>query len=171
MSEQELLERITMNPKVMVGKPVIKGTRLTVDYILKLLAHGATVAEILEEYEGLTQEDIRACLLFASRSLENTTLFTKIPYSGIVGLWRREVMKQNLLIVEYNENILGGTPVFVGTRVPVRTLLDYLEAGDSLDDFLDDFPSVSYEALKPLMPEVHRALSQVKTGEVITVAM
>jgi uncharacterized protein (DUF433 family) len=73
MKEQKLLERITVNPKVMVGKPVIKGTRLTVEYILNLLAHGETVAEILEEYKGLTPEDIQACLLFATKSLENTT--------------------------------------------------------------------------------------------------
>lgn len=73
MKEQQLLERITLNPKVMVGKPVIKGTRLTVEYILNLLAHGATVTEILQEYKGLTQEDIQACLLFATKSLENTT--------------------------------------------------------------------------------------------------
>lgn len=72
MKEQQLLERITLNPKIMVGKPVIKGTRLTVEYILNLLAHGATVAEILEEYNGLTLEDIQACLLFATKSLENT---------------------------------------------------------------------------------------------------
>jgi uncharacterized protein (DUF433 family) len=72
MEDQRLLERITINPKIMVGKPVIKGTRLTVDYILNLLAHGATVAEILQEYEGLAQEDIQACLLFAAQSLEST---------------------------------------------------------------------------------------------------
>lgn len=66
MKEQQLLARITLNPNVMVGKPVIKGTRLTVEFILNLLAHGATVAEILEEYNGLTGEDIRACLLFAT---------------------------------------------------------------------------------------------------------
>jgi uncharacterized protein (DUF433 family) len=42
-------------------------------------------------------------------------------------------------------DILGGTPVFVGTRVPVRNLLDYLEAGDSLAEFLEDFPSVTRE--------------------------
>ena len=72
MKDQQLLERITFNPKVMVGKPIIKGTRLTVEYILNLLAHGATVAEILDEYEGLDQQDIRACLLFATRSLEST---------------------------------------------------------------------------------------------------
>ncbi len=48
-------------------------------------------------------------------------------------------------VVHSDPGILGGTPVFVGTRVPVRTLLDYLEAGDSLHDFLEDFPSVSRE--------------------------
>ena len=73
MNDLELLSRITTNSEVLTGKPVIKGTRLTVNYILNLLAHGATIAEILEEYEGLTEEDIRACLLFASQPLENTT--------------------------------------------------------------------------------------------------
>ncbi len=48
-------------------------------------------------------------------------------------------------IIHSDPDILGGTPVFVGTRVPVRTLLEYLEAGDSLNDFLEDFPSVSRE--------------------------
>ena len=48
-------------------------------------------------------------------------------------------------IIHSDPDILGGTPVFVGTRVPIRTLLDYLEAGDALDEFLDDFPTVSRE--------------------------
>ncbi len=48
-------------------------------------------------------------------------------------------------VVHSDLDILGGTPVFVGTRVPMKTLLDYLEAGDSLDIFLDHFPSVSRE--------------------------
>ena len=46
-------------------------------------------------------------------------------------------------LIEKNPEILGGTPVFVGTRVPVRILMEHLEAGDRLDEFLDDFPSVS----------------------------
>jgi len=71
MKDQELLERITVNPRVMVGKPVIRGTRLTVEYILNLLAHGATVNDILTEYKGLTQDDIQACILFAAKSLES----------------------------------------------------------------------------------------------------
>lgn len=48
-------------------------------------------------------------------------------------------------VVHSDPDILSGTPVFVGTRVPVKTLLDYLEAGDSLEVFLDHFPSVSRE--------------------------
>jgi uncharacterized protein (DUF433 family) len=48
-------------------------------------------------------------------------------------------------VVHSDLEILGGTPVFVGTRVPLRNLIDYLEAGHSLDEFLDDFPSVSHE--------------------------
>jgi uncharacterized protein (DUF433 family) len=48
-------------------------------------------------------------------------------------------------VIHTDPDILGGTPVFVGTRVPASTLLDYLEAGDSLGDFLEDFPSVTRE--------------------------
>lgn len=66
MREEQLLARITLYRKVMAGKPVIRGTRLTVEYILNLLGHGATEAEILEEYDGLSREDIQACLLFVS---------------------------------------------------------------------------------------------------------
>jgi uncharacterized protein (DUF433 family) len=66
MSDDQLLSRITADPRVMVGKAVIKGTRLSVEYILGLLAHGTTVGEILAEYEGLAPEDIQACWVVAS---------------------------------------------------------------------------------------------------------
>lgn len=72
MKDTQLLERITVDPKVMVGKPVFRGTRLTVEYILNLLAHGETTDEILQEYRGLTYEDIQACILFATKALEST---------------------------------------------------------------------------------------------------
>ena len=73
MTDEELLSRITVNANVMVGKPVIKGTRLTVDYILNLMAHGATTAEITTEYPGLTDQDIQACFLFATKTLEDAS--------------------------------------------------------------------------------------------------
>lgn len=65
METKELLKRITIDPKIMVGKPIIKGTRLTVERILGLLVQGMTVEEILQEYNKLTKEDILACLAFA----------------------------------------------------------------------------------------------------------
>ena len=73
MNNEDLLERITINPRVMVGKPVIRGTRLTAEYILGLLAHGTTMEEILVEYPGLEKDDIYACLLFASKTLQDAS--------------------------------------------------------------------------------------------------
>lgn len=64
MKEKELLNRIIIDPKIMVGKPIIKGTRLTVQHILGLLAQGMAIAEIVQEYPGITQEDIFACLAY-----------------------------------------------------------------------------------------------------------
>ena len=79
MNDTQLLERIVMSPKVMVGKPVIHGTRLTVDFILNLLAHGSTAQEILDEYTGLTEDDLRACFLFATKALESTEFMPLAP--------------------------------------------------------------------------------------------
>ena len=72
MKADPLLDRIVINPHVMVGKPIVRGTRLTVEYILNLMAHGATESEILAEYDGLTRADLQACLLFAAQSLQST---------------------------------------------------------------------------------------------------
>jgi uncharacterized protein (DUF433 family) len=60
-------ERITADPKVLVGKPVIKGTRLAVEFVIDLLANGWTEARLLDEYPGITHEDIVACLRFANK--------------------------------------------------------------------------------------------------------
>ena len=60
--------------------------------------------------------------------------------------------------VHRDPDIMGGTPVFVGTRVPFQTLLDYLEAGDPLGDFLDDFPSVSRDQAVAALEQAKDAL-------------
>ena len=82
MKDKMMLERIVLNPEIMAGKPVIRGTRLTVDYILSLIAHGATEKEILDEYKGLTVEDIQACFLFATKSLKNTEFMPLLEESA-----------------------------------------------------------------------------------------
>ncbi len=63
-------EHITMDPAILVGKPVVKGTRLAVEFIIDLLGQGWTEAEILQAYPGLTHEDILACLAYASATLQ-----------------------------------------------------------------------------------------------------
>ncbi|MBW4672905.1 MAG: DUF433 domain-containing protein [Desmonostoc geniculatum HA4340-LM1] len=66
----DLQSRIVIDPNVLVGKPIIKGTRLSVEFIIDLLAQGWTNDEILRNYPGITLEDIQACLGYASASLK-----------------------------------------------------------------------------------------------------
>ena len=66
MNNQNLLERITFNPKVLAGKPIIRSLRISVSMILELLAKGASTEEILEDYPELEPEDIQAVLLYFS---------------------------------------------------------------------------------------------------------
>ncbi|MBI5220011.1 MAG: DUF433 domain-containing protein [Bacteroidia bacterium] len=75
MKQEKLLQRIEINPDVMVGKPVIKGTRLSVQFILGLLAQGEKPEEIINEYPGLLKDDIKACLMFSFKVLEETIFY------------------------------------------------------------------------------------------------
>jgi uncharacterized protein (DUF433 family) len=68
-TEHELLAHITVNPAIMIGKPTIRGTRLTAEIILEKLAYGVSEQEVLASYPFLETDDIRACLLYAARML------------------------------------------------------------------------------------------------------
>ena len=72
-------ERIIVDPHILVGKPVIKGIRLAVEFIVELLAQGWDVDEILRNYPGITQDDVRACLSYASEILRAEKVF---PFSA-----------------------------------------------------------------------------------------
>jgi uncharacterized protein (DUF433 family) len=63
-------ERIILDPAVLAGKPIVKGTRLAVEFLLELLAEDWSEADILRNYPGLTHEDLRACLAYASDHLK-----------------------------------------------------------------------------------------------------
>lgn len=78
---ENLRNRIEINPEVLTGKPVIKGTRLSVQFILGLLAHGETPESIIEEYNYITKKDIQACLLFANDLLDDN-FFTPLAKSA-----------------------------------------------------------------------------------------
>jgi uncharacterized protein (DUF433 family) len=72
-------EHISVDPKVLVGKPVVKGTRLSVDLIIDLLGKGWTQEQILDSYPNLTTQDIRACLAYASEVLQAERVYPLTP--------------------------------------------------------------------------------------------
>ncbi|OGA24472.1 MAG: hypothetical protein A3H34_03840 [Betaproteobacteria bacterium RIFCSPLOWO2_02_FULL_67_19] len=67
MNEDDLLARVTIDPKIFGGKPIIRGRRIAVEHVLGMLAAGATAESILEHYPYLESDDIRACLVYARR--------------------------------------------------------------------------------------------------------
>ena len=84
MNEAKLLERITINPKIFGGKPIVRGRRLAVEHILGMLAAGDTAETILSGYSWLEPEDIQACLLYARQLVSHERVepfFIKPPSS------------------------------------------------------------------------------------------
>ena len=75
MRAKNLMDRITINPEVMVGKPTIRGIRITVEQILKALANGVTTKELLDDYPELEPEDIQAALLYATELVSEEQVF------------------------------------------------------------------------------------------------
>jgi uncharacterized protein (DUF433 family) len=72
-------DHIVIDPKILVGKPVIKGTRIAVEFVIDLLGRGWTVEQILEEYDHLTREQIQACLAYASDVLKSEQVYVTPP--------------------------------------------------------------------------------------------
>lgn len=74
MNEQLLLKRITSNPEIFGGKPIIRGMRISVELVLSLMAQGESVEALLEDYPDLTREDVQACLAYARAVIAHDTL-------------------------------------------------------------------------------------------------
>jgi uncharacterized protein (DUF433 family) len=75
MNNKNILERITVNPKIMVGKPTIRGLRISVEQILTALSNGVTTKELLEDYPELESEDIQAVLAYATELVAEEQVF------------------------------------------------------------------------------------------------
>jgi uncharacterized protein (DUF433 family) len=75
MERAYIMDRITIHPDVMVGKPTIRGLRITVEQLLKAMANGITADQLLEDYPELEKEDIRAALLYASQLVDEERIF------------------------------------------------------------------------------------------------
>jgi uncharacterized protein (DUF433 family) len=68
-------DRIAIDPNVLVGKPIIKGTRMSVEFVIELLGRGWTTEQVLQEYDHLTREDVQACLAYASEVLKSEKVY------------------------------------------------------------------------------------------------
>ena len=79
-SKQELLQRISVDPRICFGKPCIKGHRIWVSLILDMLAEGVSYEEVLENYPGLTQTDLRACIAYGSEMSRER--FVDLPHGA-----------------------------------------------------------------------------------------
>jgi uncharacterized protein (DUF433 family) len=75
MAADDLLSRIEVNQQVMAGKPIIRGLRIAVEHVLRSLAVGMTVEQILENYPELEVEDIQACMLYAANLMEHEKVY------------------------------------------------------------------------------------------------
>lgn len=75
MNTVKLLKRVVLDPSVMIGKPVIKGTRMPVDLIVEKIAIGETVSQLLDDYPFLKEDDVRAALLYSARSLSREEVY------------------------------------------------------------------------------------------------
>ena len=82
MDERKLLERITVNPKIFAGKPIIRGRRLAVEHVLGMLAAGDSQETILRGYAWLEPDDVRACLLYAPKVVGHERVEPSIVDSG-----------------------------------------------------------------------------------------
>ncbi len=75
VNDMDWQDRISVDPKVLVGKPVVKGTRIAVEFVVDLLGRGWTTEQIVREYDHLTPEDIQACLAYASEILKSERVY------------------------------------------------------------------------------------------------
>jgi len=119
---------ISINPAIMMGKPCITGTRLTVELILEKLAAGETFEQMLESHPRLTIKGIQDALVFAADSLRSDVVYPIRKYLFITG-----------------------KPTAVGTNVTADLILEYLATGKTFEQMIEEYPSLTRGAIKELL--------------------
>ena len=127
-------ERIELNPKILVGKPVVRGTRLSVQLIIERLADGWTVEELVEQYPRLTREDVPACLRYASECVQAASGRERGLAEDVTGQEKR---------LERNPAVLVGKPVIKGTRLSVEFILDRLADSWTTVELVGKYPNLT----------------------------
>ena len=132
---------INIDPDIMSGTPVFTGTRVPARSLTDYLVEGYSLDDILERFPTVRREQATLFLELAAE-----TLMADAGYEPLKTR-RQDARPDNATsrIINIDPQIVSGTPVFTGTRVPVRTVTDYLAGGYGLDDILENFPTVSRE--------------------------
>lgn len=126
LDTQAATQLITCDPEIMSGTPVFRGTRVPVDTLFDWLESGFTLDEILDDFPSVSREQAVALLRLVDK--------VEAPEA-----------------IARNSAVMGGTPVFPGTRMPIIALADYFEADDSINTFLDHFPTVKHKQVVTLL--------------------
>ena len=137
---------ISINPERLGGTPCFVGTRVPIRNLWDYLEHSSTLEEFLDDFEGVPREEVMAALrLSYQRLLEGLLVVEPQAFHES----RLTVSQLHRLVaagvVSVNPHVVSGAVVFAKTRVPIYNLWDYVDAGDSIDDFLDSFPTVTRE--------------------------
>ncbi len=127
-------ERIELNPEILVGKPVVRGTQISVQLVIERLADGWTVEELVEQYPRLTREDVPACLRYASKCVQAASERERGLAEDVTGQEKR---------LERNPAVLVGKPVIKGTRLSVEFILDRLADNWTTVELVGKYPNLT----------------------------
>jgi len=123
-------KRIVVDPEVLLGKPIIKGTRISVEFVIDLLARGRTAEQILKEYDHLAIEDVQACLAYAG---------------DLIRKEKSDSLAAHNSRVTVEPAVCGGRPCIRDTRIEIAVILDGLAEGLTFEEIIDHYPQLTRE--------------------------
>ena len=130
---------VKIDPEIMSGAPCFSGTRVTIQTLIDHLEAGDSIEDFLDGFPSVSREQVIAFL--KNEIFPNPQTKKKISTALMSS------------VVKIDPEIMSGAPCFSGTRVPIQNLIDYLEGGDTIEEFLDGFPTVSREQVIAFLEE------------------
>jgi uncharacterized protein (DUF433 family) len=166
MTEDEFLRRITFDPSIFGGKPIVRGRRLAVEHVLGMLAAGDSFESLRKGYPWLEEADIRACLAYARRLVGHEGIDPCLEITGTGSRSRslagpdtlNPVMTELLARITIDPEQCGGRPCIRGLRVRVTDVLEWLAAGETIAQILAQYPYLEAEDISAALLYAARRL-------------
>jgi uncharacterized protein (DUF433 family) len=155
MVDARMDDRISANPEIFGGKPIIRGMRISVELVLRLLARGETAESLRTDYPDLEAKDIRACIAYAHAMIARQARgVAGVSGQGMTTLARR---------IEASPTGMRGKPVIRGTRVTVELVLLKLSEGATVHDLLDGYPRLTRQDIRTALAHAAGTGARVMT--------